>query len=63
MKICSVCKKEIAPSFANLQGVSFLKCGCPLAWKHSKVNGALIYEDADSPKPTMRFAVEVTQPV
>jgi hypothetical protein len=51
-KICSVCKKqlEIAPYKANLY-----KCNCGY-WKPG-IHEELVYEDAGSKQPTLRFII------
>ena len=52
---CSVCKVELKLSFVSTDGDNMWKCGCKLLWKQSKIDGKIIYEDADSPRPTLRF--------
>jgi len=51
---CSVCKQELKKGFLTADGIKIWKCRCG-NWKQSNVDSKIIYEDADSPKPTLRF--------
>lgn len=55
MSKCSVCKHELHERFITPNGEKMWKCKCKLSWKQSKVDGKIIYGDADSATPTLRF--------
>ena len=53
--MCSVCKKVPEQAHKNELNQQLYKCGCGY-WKEK--NGRVIFEDADSPRPTLHFLVD-----